>query len=92
MKVGIKILLRHGVKDSQGAAVANALETMGFEGVEDVQIGKYIVVSMKEDTVESRKTIENMCDKLLANRRTWNSGMVIERYFIEWPEKGEIWV
>ncbi len=85
MKVGIKILLRHGVKDSQGAAVANALETMGFEGVEDVQIGKYIVVSMKEDTVESRKTIENMCDKLLAN-------MVIERYFIEWPEKGEIWV
>ena len=85
MKVGIKILLRNGVKDSQGAAVANALETMGFEGVEDVQIGKYIVVSMKEDTVESRKTIENMCDKLLAN-------MVIERYFIEWPEKGEIWV
>ena len=85
MKVGIKILLRHGVKDSQGAAVANALETMGFEGVEDVQIGKYIVVSMKEDTVESRKTIENMCDKLLAN-------MVIERYFIEWPEKGEIWI
>jgi|TARA_R110000737_G_scaffold308750_1_gene316922 phosphoribosylformylglycinamidine synthase PurS subunit len=85
MKLGIKILLRHGVKDSQGAAVANALETMGFEGVEDVQIGKYIVVSMKEDTVESRKTIENMCDKLLAN-------MVIERYFIEWPEKGEIWV
>ena len=64
MKVGIKILLRHGVKDSQGAAVANALETMGFEGVEDVQIGKYIVVSMKEDTVESRKTIENMCDKV----------------------------
>jgi phosphoribosylformylglycinamidine synthase len=85
MKLGIKILLRHGVKDSQGAAVANALETMGFEGVEDVQIGKYIVVSMKEDTVESRKTVENMCDKLLAN-------MVIERYFIEWPEKGEIWV
>jgi phosphoribosylformylglycinamidine synthase len=85
MKVGIKILLRHGVKDSQGVAVANALETMGFEGVEDVQIGKYIVVSMKEDTVESRKTVENMCDKLLAN-------MVIERYFIEWPEKSEIWV
>ena len=85
MKVGIKILLRNGVKDSQGAAVANALGTMGFEGVEDVQIGKYIVVSMKEDTVESRKTVENMCDKLLAN-------MVIERYFIEWPEKDEIWV
>jgi phosphoribosylformylglycinamidine synthase len=85
MKVGIKILLKHGVKDSQGVAVANALGTMGFEGVEDVQIGKYLVVSMNEDTVESRKKIEDMCDKLLAN-------VVIERFFIEWPEKSEIWV
>tara|TARA_R110002020_G_scaffold271505_1_gene486716 strand:- start:599 stop:856 length:258 start_codon:yes stop_codon:yes gene_type:complete len=85
MKVGIKILLRHGVKDSPGSAVANALETLGFKGVDDVQIGKYLVVSMKEDTVESRKSVEDMCDKLLAN-------VVIERYFIEWPEKTEIWV
>ena len=46
---------------------------------------KYIVLTMEEDTAESRKSVEDMCDKLLAN-------VVIERYFIEWPEKGEIWV
>ena len=85
MKVGIKVLLRQGVKDSQGTAVHRALGTMGFKGVTEVLIGKYLVLTMEEDTVESRKTIEDMCEKLLAN-------VVIERYFIEWPEKSEIWV
>ena len=85
MKVGIKVLLRHWVKDAQGTAVQRSLGTMNFEGVEEVLIGKYIVLTMEEDTAESRKSVEDMCDKLLAN-------VVIERYFIEWPEKGEIWV
>jgi phosphoribosylformylglycinamidine synthase len=78
MKVGIKVLLRDGVKDSQGTAVMNALESMGYKGIKDILVGKYIIVTMDEDTKESRILIKKMCDDLLAN-------LVIEKYEIEYP-------
>jgi len=84
MKAAIKILLRDGVKDSQGTAVANALGSLGFKGIEDLSIGKYIIVHMKEDTPESRVSVNKMCEDLLAN-------MVIEKYTIDWPDKTDIW-
>ena len=74
MKVRIHVSLKPGVLDPQGRAVHHALEGLGFEGVEDVRVGRLIELEVADGT--SDETLEQMCRKLLAN-------MVIENYRIE---------
>ena len=77
MKARIKITLKEGVLDPQGKAIANALGALGFDGVGDVRQGKYIEVELDEsDHASAEKTVERMCQQLLAN-------MVIENYSYE---------
>lgn len=77
MKVRVHVSLKPGVLDPQGRAVHHALEGLGFEGVEDVRVGRLIELEVADDT--SDEQLEEMCRKLLAN-------MVIENYRIEKPE------
>jgi len=80
MKAKIHITLKNGVLDPQGRAIAHALGTMGFSGVEDVRQGKYIEVEVKEsDRKKAEAAIEKMCASLLANT-------VIENYKFELTE------
>ncbi len=80
MKARVHITLKPGVLDPQGRAIAHALKTLGFEGVEDVRQGKYIELDIAEtDADRARATVEAMCDKLLANT-------VIENYAVELSE------
>lgn len=74
MKVRIFVRLKPGVLDPQGRAVHHSLEGMGFDGVEDVRIGRLIELDVAEDT--SDETLKAMCEKLLANT-------VIEDFTIE---------
>ena len=74
MKVRIHVRLKPGEHDPQGRAVHHALEGLGFEGVEDVRVGRLIELEVADDT--SDETLEQMCRQLLAN-------MVIENYRIE---------
>lgn len=64
---------KQGVLDPQGQAALNALRSLGYEEVEDVRIGKYIVLSLKGG---SEERVREMCEKLLANP-------IIEDYRIE---------
>jgi phosphoribosylformylglycinamidine synthase PurS subunit len=50
---------------------------MGYEGIVDVLVGKYIILEMEEDTEETRDSVKKMCDAILANT-------VIEKYEIEY--------
>lgn len=77
MKVRVHVSLKPGVLDPQGRAVHHALEGMGFEGVNDVRVGRLIELDVAD--VTSDAAIDEMCRKLLAN-------MVIENYRIEKPE------
>ena len=77
MKVRVHVSLKPGVLDPQGRAVHHALEGLGFEGVEDVRVGRLIELDVADSTSDS--ALEEMCRKLLAN-------MVIENYRIEKPE------
>ena len=64
----IYVTLKPGVLDAQGDTVKSALETLGFKGVEDVRIGKFMVVTLNSATVEEAKAqVEEMCRRLLAN-------------------------
>lgn len=74
MKVRILVRLKPGVLDPQGRAVHHSLEGMGFDGVEDVRIGRLIEMEVADDT--SDEALQTMCEKLLANT-------VIENFAIE---------
>ncbi|BBC73878.1 phosphoribosylformylglycinamidine synthase subunit PurS [Altererythrobacter sp. B11] len=74
MKVRIHVSLKPGVLDPQGRAVHHALEGLGFEGVNDVRVGRLIELEVADSTTDA--ALDEMCRKLLAN-------MVIENYRIE---------
>ncbi len=76
MKARIHITLKSGVLDPQGKAIHQALEGLGFDGIEDVRQGKYIEVDLTEtDKDKAQEKLDEMCRKLLANT-------VIENYTI----------
>ena len=76
MKARVTIMLKTGVLDPQGQAIAHALGAMGFEGVGGVRQGKVIELDLPDGTPE--ETVAEMCEKLLANT-------VIESYRVEFP-------
>ena len=77
MKARIKIMLKSGVLDPQGAAIKQALINIGFESVSGVRQGKVIELEVDgSNKNEVRSEIENMCNKMLANT-------VIENFEIE---------
>ena len=77
MKARIKIMLKNGVLDQQGAAIKQALNNIGFESVTGVRQGKVIELEVDgSNKSEVRSEIESMCNKMLANT-------VIENFEIE---------
>ena len=77
MKARITVTLKNGVLDPQGRAIANALHSLGFEGVEDVRQGKLIEVKLSAaDENAARSELDAMCRQLLANP-------IIENYHVE---------
>lgn len=78
----IYVTLKPGVLDAQGDTVKSALEALGFKGVEDVRIGKFLMITLDGGTGEQAKAqVEEMCRRLLANP-------VIENYRFELEESG----
>lgn len=77
MLAKIHISLKKDVLDPQGKVIANSLNTLGFDTVQNVRQGKYIEINLDEENKESAlKKVNEMCDKLLAN-------LVIEDYSVE---------
>lgn len=74
MKIRVHVSLKPGVLDPQGRAVHHALDGLGFAGVEDVRVGRFIELDVADGTAD--ETLEAMCEKLLANT-------VIEDFRIE---------
>jgi len=77
MKARVTVMLKDGVLDPQGEAVKHALKSLEFNIVESVRQGKVIEILLNETSKErASKSIQEMCEKLLANT-------VIESYEIE---------
>ena len=63
--------------DPAGTAVESGLQQLGYQGVEQVRIGKYIELILQVcDREEANQQLHQMCDRLLANP-------VIENYCFE---------
>ena len=68
MKATVTVMMKTGVLDPQGKAIAHALGALGFAGVSDVRAGKVIELELTEtDPIKARATAEEMARKLLAN-------------------------
>jgi len=68
VKAIVTVMLKPGVLDPQGKAIAHALGTLGFAGVNDVRAGKVIELELTEtDPVRAQAQAEDMARKLLAN-------------------------
>ncbi len=77
MKARVHVMLKEGVLDPQGKAIAHALASLGFGGVNEVRQGKVIDLDLAEtDPGRARAAVDAMCRQLLANT-------VIESYRIE---------
>jgi len=77
VKAVVTVMLKDGVLDPQGRAIAQALKNLGFAGVGDVRAGKVIELELDAaDPAAARGQAEEMARKLLANQ-------VIERFSVE---------
>jgi phosphoribosylformylglycinamidine synthase len=64
----IYVTLKPSVLDAQGDTVRSALETLGFKGLADVRVGKFMVLTLNSLTKEEAAAqVEEMCRRLLAN-------------------------
>jgi phosphoribosylformylglycinamidine synthase len=79
MKAKVFVRLKSSVLDPQGKTVLSGLKSMGFKGLEDVRVGKFLEItfsSKMKDPERARADLREMCEKLLANT-------VIEEYDFE---------
>ena len=67
-RVAIQIVPSRGLLDPQGKAVADALHTLGFAGVDNVHVGRHLVLDVDAaDEAAARGAVQKMCERLLAN-------------------------
>ena len=67
-KVALHIVPRRGLLDPQGKAVADALQTLGFRSVQDVHVGRHVIIELSaKDVAAATQDARAMCEKLLAN-------------------------
>ena len=76
--VDVRISPRPGLLDPEGKAIHHALHSLSFAGVEDVRVGKLLRLTLTAPSAdEARKTVEEMCRKLLANPVTEDFDIVV---------------
>jgi len=64
----VKITLKKTVADPQGLTLKHSLESLGFSGIENVRMGKFIVIKLAaKDEKKAAAEADEACKKLLAN-------------------------
>ena len=77
MRARVFVTLKPSVFDPQGKTIADALHSLGYNGIEDVRQGKYFELELSAESSEkARSMASEVADRLLANP-------VIEAYRIE---------
>jgi len=77
VKARVFVTLKPSVFDPQGHTIADALHSMGYNGVGDVRQGKYFELELDSRSADQARALAaEVADKLLANP-------VIESYRIE---------
>lgn len=76
-KAKIYIAPKKSVLDPQGKVVHHALESLGFQGVDEVRVGKFVELKVDSpDKTTAAARVKEMCEGLLVNA-------VVEEYTFE---------
>jgi phosphoribosylformylglycinamidine synthase len=68
VRVKVFVTPRQGVLDPQGRAIEAALANLGFTGVNDVHLGRFITLTLEAlSPSTAEETVSKMCEQLLAN-------------------------
>ena len=62
MRARVLIRPKEGILDPQGKAVERSLPALGFEGIDNVRVGRLV-----ELEADDPAQLESLCEKLLAN-------------------------
>ncbi len=63
-RVNVYITPKQEVLDPQGKAIQASLDLIGFAGIVEIRLGKFIQMRMENPNSE---TLDSICNKLLAN-------------------------
>ena len=63
----VYVTYKESVLDPQGEAVKGAVHRLGHEEISEIRIGKYFEIKVDANAQNVEQTIEEICDKLLAN-------------------------
>jgi phosphoribosylformylglycinamidine synthase len=79
MKAKIIITPKQAVLDPQGKTVQNALEHMGYRGIQAVHVGKYLEIELADSDKEAaRQALDEASHKFLSNPVIEDYHLVIE--------------
>ena len=68
LEAEIYITLKKTVSDPQGLTIKHALESLGYQNLEEVRVGKLVTVKLiSKDKKKAKQKLDEMCQKLLAN-------------------------
>ncbi len=67
VKVEVRISLKRGVLDAEGASTLKAMEILGFRDVRRVNVAKTFVLDLDAGEGAARERAEEVCRALLAN-------------------------
>jgi phosphoribosylformylglycinamidine synthase subunit PurS len=77
LRARVIVTLKSGVLDPQGKAIEGALRSLSIDGVKSVRQGKIFEIELDgADRQTARKTLDEACERLLANT-------IVENYAIE---------
>ncbi|HVE98753.1 MAG TPA: phosphoribosylformylglycinamidine synthase subunit PurS [Mycobacteriales bacterium] len=80
VRVVVDVTLKPEILDPQGQAVANALPSLGFSGVQSVRVGKHFEIELAGGLDDEQlAAVRGMAETLLANP-------VIEDYVVKVDE------
>ena len=65
-KVKVYVTLRESVLDPQGTAVRQSLNSLSFQEVDDVRIGKYMELTLGKGDRDVEEAVTEMCEKPLS--------------------------
>jgi phosphoribosylformylglycinamidine synthase subunit PurS len=66
--VRVEVTHREGIADPAGSTIERALPALGFDGIDDVHVGKSIRFTIDApDEAAARGEIDDMCKRFLTN-------------------------
>jgi len=66
--IDVTVMPKTGVSDPQGEAVRGGLAMLGFSGVQDVRVGRHILLEVSAaDALAAGEAAQRMAERLLSN-------------------------